>query len=169
MAKFIVVDETRCLACKQCMISCALAHSEAETLAQAVTAGTPIQPRVHVEPVGEYGMPMQCRHCSDAPCVAICPTGAIARSADDAPVLIDRQRCIGCQYCLLACPFGAIDMVRDGKAVLKCDMCIELTEAGGEPACVSACPTCALTFREIDDWLKQRRRKAAELLQTAGQ
>jgi len=169
MAKFIVVDETRCLACRQCMISCALAHSEAETLDEAVAAGMPVQPRVHVESGGDEcrGIPMQCRHCTDAPCMAICPSGAIDRASADAPVLIDQDRCIGCSYCQIACPFGVIDMVRDGKAVVKCDLCIERTEAGQAPACVEDCPTGALAFQEMNDVLKERRRQAAELLRTA--
>jgi len=168
MAKFIVVDETRCLSCGQCMISCALAHGESDTLVQAVTEGEALQPRVHVEPAGEYGMPMQCRHCTDAPCMAICPSGAIDRASDDAPVLIDQDRCIGCSYCMIACPFGVIEMVRDGKAAVKCDLCIERTEAGEAPACVEGCPTGALSFQEMNDWLRERRRQAAELLRTAG-
>ena len=167
MAKFIVVDETRCLACRQCEISCALAHSEADTLVEAVVGGMGLQSRVHVEPGEPFGMPMQCRHCEDGPCMTICPTGAIARSCDDAPVLIDLQRCIGCRYCLLACPFGVISMSREGKAAVKCDRCVERIEAGEAPACVEACPTGAMTFQEIDEWLADRRRRAADYLREA--
>jgi len=167
MGKVIIVDDKRCLSCRQCMIECALAHGEVDTLAEAVAEGVPLQPRLHVEPAGEYGMPMQCRHCQDAPCKAVCPTGAISRASDDEPVLIDQQLCIGCTYCVVACPFGAIDMAREGKAMVKCDLCFERTKAGEAPACVSGCPTGALEYREIDDWIKKRRREAAELLRAA--
>ena len=167
MAKFIVIDETRCLACGQCMVECAMAHTEAATLIEALSAETPAQPRVHVEPCGDFGMPLQCRHCEDAPCMAVCPTDAIQRPSPDGPVLLDSQRCIGCKCCLFACPFGVIDLSRDGKAVVKCDLCIARTEAGEEPACVAGCPTGALQFQEIDEYLTQQRRAAAEMIRSA--
>jgi carbon-monoxide dehydrogenase iron sulfur subunit len=161
MAKIVVATEGRCLGCKSCEIACAMAHSEAKTLAEAVRADVPPQSRVHVEPLDAGGLPLQCRHCEDAPCVAVCPTGAIRRASDDAPVLLDAEACIGCRFCMLVCPFGVIDLSRDGKAMIKCDLCIERTEAGEEPACVAACPTGGLKFVEIDAWLRTRRREAA--------
>lgn len=160
MPKVIVVNEDRCLACNSCMIECALAHSEAGTLVEALSAETPPQPRVHVEPARTFGMPLQCRHCEDPPCIAICPTEAIHRLSPEGPVLLDQDRCIGCKFCVLVCPFGVIELSRDGKAIIKCDLCIERTEAGELPACVAACPTGALEFVELDDHLRQRRREA---------
>jgi carbon-monoxide dehydrogenase iron sulfur subunit len=168
MAKVIIVDEQRCLGCKTCMIACAMAHTDAETLAEALGAQTPPQARLHVMPGGRFGVPLQCRHCEDAPCVAICPTEAIRRASEDGPpVLMDRDRCIGCRMCMIVCPFGVIDTARDGKAMIKCDLCIKRTEAGELPACVAACPTKALRFVELDDHLRQRRREVAALV-TAG-
>lgn len=161
MAKVIVVEEGRCLGCKSCTIACAMAHTEAETLVEAVWSENPPQPRVHVEPIGAGAMPLQCRHCEDAPCVAICPTGAIRRVSEDGPVLLDAERCIGCRFCVFVCPFGVIEMSRDGKAMTKCDQCVDRTQAGEEPACVAACPTGALRFVELNDWLRQRRHRAA--------
>lgn len=160
MAKIIIVDEQRCLGCKSCVLECAMAHTQAASLAEALAAETPPQPRVHVEPLGEFGMPLQCRHCEDAPCMAACPTDAIGRPSEDGPVLLDQERCIGCRCCLVVCPFGVIDLSRDGKAMIKCDLCLERTEAGQDPACVAACPTRALQFVELDDYLRQRRREA---------
>ena len=165
MAKIIVVDQERCLGCKTCVIECAMAHSNARNLAEAISAesGEPApQPRVHVEPLGAFGMPLQCRHCEDAPCITVCPTEAIHRYSETGPVVLDQDRCIGCKFCLLVCPFGVIDVSRDGKAMIKCDLCIERTEAGEEPACVAGCPTKALQFRDVEDYLRERRRRAAE-------
>ncbi len=162
MRKVVVINGARCLACKQCMIECAMAHSEASTLAEAMSSDAPPQPRVHIDPVGQFGMPLQCRHCDDAPCVAICPTGAIRRVSDGGSVLLDQESCIGCKFCVAVCPFGAIELSRDGAAMIKCDMCIERTEAGAPPACVAACPTGALQFREVDEWLGERRRRVAQ-------
>jgi len=167
MAKVITVDADRCLGCKSCMIECAMAHTQARSLVEAMKADTPPQSRVHVEPIGPFGMPLQCRHCEDAPCIGICPTEAIARLDKDGPVILDADRCIGCRLCMLVCPFGVIDMSRDGKAMVKCDMCIERTQAGELPACVAACPTNAIRYEELDEYLRQRRRQAAERIAAA--
>ena len=169
MTKAIITLPQRCLGCKTCEIECALAHTTARTLVDALYCGSLLQPRVHVEPLGDFGMPMQCRHCEDAPCVVVCPTGAIHRFSDHSLVLLDAENCIGCRLCLLVCPFGVIEMARTGKAVVKCDQCIQRTELGQEPACVAGCPTGALQFDEIADYVQQRRREAAVRLATAGQ
>ena len=164
MAKIIVVDEKRCLGCKSCELECALAHTQAGTLIEAMNSGYQLQSRVHVEPAGQFGMPLQCRHCEDAPCIEVCPTDAICRSSQEGPVLLDGDKCIGCKLCMLVCPFGVIDMSKDKKAMVKCDMCIERTQAGQLPACVSACPTGALKLVELDDYLRDPRRKVVRKL-----
>jgi len=167
MTKIIVVNEERCLGCKSCVIECAVAHSHAKDLVEALRAGEPLQARVHVEPFKDFGMPLQCRHCEDAPCLAICPTEAIHRPVENGPVLIDAERCIGCKFCVVVCPFGVIDLSKDGKATVKCDLCIERTEVGEEPACVAACPTGALEFCDLDEWLKRRRKAATKKISVA--
>ena len=100
--------------------------------------------------------------------MAVCPTGAIHRFGENGPVVLDPESCIGCKFCVLVCPFGVIELSADGKAMTKCDLCIERTEAGGVPACVAACPTCGLRFVEIESWPKQRRREAAARIARAG-
>jgi len=165
--KTIVCRIERCLGCRSCEIACALAHCEFDDLREAVAAEPKPERRVRVVAAGPHGLPLQCRHCEDAPCIAICPTGAIYRDSDAGPVLLDRERCIGCKFCVVVCPFGAIDLSRDGKAVVKCDLCIERTEAGEEPACVAACPTGALRFEDLEEWLIERRRAVAEQIATA--
>jgi carbon-monoxide dehydrogenase iron sulfur subunit len=147
------------------MIECALAHTDAASLAEAIQSGD-VQPRVHVEKGPVFGMPLQCRHCEDAPCLSICPSDAIHRVSEGGPVLLDRDRCIGCKFCMIVCPFGVIDLSRDGKAAVKCDLCIERTEAGEEPACVAACPVHGLKLRDLEEWLAERRQKAAENITT---
>ncbi len=169
MTKAIIALPERCLGCKTCEFECALAHTTASTLLEALYSGVPFQPRVHVEALDRFGMPMQCRHCEDAPCVAVCPTGAVHRVPDHSLVLLDADDCIGCRLCLLVCPFGVIEMARNGKAVVKCDQCIQRTQVGQEPACVVACPTGALQFDEITDYVQDRRREAAARIATAGQ
>jgi len=167
MAKMIVIREQYCLGCKTCVIECAMAHADGANLAEALRSESKPHPRIHVEPVGKFGMPLQCRHCQDAPCMMVCPTQAIGRLNQESPVLLDAGRCIGCKMCMIVCPFGVIDLSRDGKAMIKCDLCIVRTAAGLEPACVAACPTGALTFEEVDEFIKQRRRVAGEQLVAA--
>ena len=164
MAKTIITHSERCLGCKTCELECAMAHSSVSTLVEALHSENMPQSRIHVEALGGFGMPMQCRHCEDAPCVFVCPTHAIHRFADDDPVLLDAEKCIGCRVCLFVCPFGVIEMSRNGKAMVKCDQCLERTEIGQEPACVAGCPTGALEFTDITDYLRERRREAARLM-----
>jgi len=164
MGKSIVVDVEKCLGCKSCEIACAVAHSQSGVLEEALTEQPRPQKRVTVESIEQFAVPLQCRHCEDAPCVAVCPTAAIQRQEADGPVLIDQERCIGCKYCLAVCPFGVIDVSNDGRAVVKCDLCIERTKVGREPACVEACPTKALKLVSEKELTEGKRRLAAQEL-----
>lgn len=155
MAKFIVVDETRCLACKQCMAECALAHSEAESLVDALASEAKPQPRVHLETTDDGVTLVRCMHCEEAACIEACPKDAISREGDDGPVIIDPELCIGCELCMKACPFDAISMsVAEKRKVVKCDLCAARRQVGDEPACVLACPTKAIQYCQLDQQAK---------------
>jgi carbon-monoxide dehydrogenase iron sulfur subunit len=169
MGKAITVDVEKCLACKSCEIACAVAHSQSGLLEEAVAEQPRPQRRVTVQAVGECAVPLQCRHCDDAPCIAVCPTGAINRQETDGPVLIDQDKCIGCKYCVVVCPFGVIESSSEGKVVIKCDLCIERTRAGREPACVEACPTKALRLVDEKELVAAKRKLAAEELVSAAE
>lgn len=162
--KMIVVDVARCVGCESCRIACAVAHSKSKDLAGALAEHPRPKPRVQVEAVGRAAVPMQCRHCEDAPCIVVCPSGALSRSGDDEPVLVDAARCIGCKMCVQVCPFGSITLSPEGRGVLKCDLCVERLRAGQKPACVTACPTRALRFEEAQAVSAERRREAAAQL-----
>jgi len=159
--KVIVCRVERCLGCRSCEMACAVAHSQSKDLMKAVLEHPQPQKRVTVEAAGGGGLPLQCRHCADAPCVMICPTEAMHRASESGPVLIDQERCIGCKLCLVVCPFGVISMRSDGKGVIKCDACIERTQAGEDPACVAACPTKTLKFVSVKELMKTVRQRAA--------
>lgn len=161
MKGVIYIDLERCLACRSCEVECAVAHSGAKVLEQAVREDPQPQPRVRVEGAEEFAVPLQCRHCEEAPCVAICPTGAMEKLGPQEPVVIDTERCIGCKWCILVCPFGVLQMDRAGKVIIKCDLCLERIEAGEEPACVVACPTGALQYLSIEEVSARARRRAS--------
>ena len=161
MGKVIVVNIEKCLACRSCEISCALAHSKSKVLIEALEESPKPQHRISVQAAGEFAVPLQCRHCENAPCIIVCPTQSIHRPSADGPVLIAQDRCIGCKFCLTVCPFGVINISSDGKAVLKCDLCIERTKAGQAPACVEACPTKALKFVDEEELIVDKKKLAA--------
>ncbi|MDT8301554.1 MAG: 4Fe-4S dicluster domain-containing protein [Sedimentisphaerales bacterium] len=161
MSKIIVIDIEECMACRTCEIECSLVHSKSNTLEEALNE---VEPRVNVEGAQEFAVPLQCRHCENAPCIKICPTHAIRRENPDSPVLIDQERCIGCNFCLAVCPFGSISPSYDGHRVVKCDLCFERLNAGQEPACVSGCPTGALKFIEAEQYAHGKRTETAEEL-----
>lgn len=164
MAKAIFVDIDKCLACKGCEIACALAHSQSGILEEAISEHPKPQSRIAVEAAGELGVPLQCRHCEDAPCITVCPTKAIGRNTPESPVLIDNDLCIGCRFCIAVCPFGVIELSRDNKVMIKCDLCIKRIKKQSKPACVEACPTGALMLIDEHDWAAGKRRKAAREL-----
>ena len=106
-------------------------------------------------------LPVMCQHCESAPCVDVCPTGASMKRADGI-VLVDRHRCIGCRYCMMACPYKARSFVHEvltdqkestprGKGCVEsCDMCVNRIDHGQEPACVEA-SNGAIIFGDLND------------------
>jgi formate dehydrogenase iron-sulfur subunit len=107
-----------------------------------------------------------CKHCSPAPCLESCPTGALFRTEFDT-VVVQQDICNGCGYCVPACPFGVVEVnVPDGKAH-KCTLCYDRLKGGLEPACAKACPTDSIQFGEISA-LHDRARKRVESLHAQG-
>ncbi|WP_010295102.1 4Fe-4S dicluster domain-containing protein [Clostridium senegalense] len=180
---FVVANPNKCIGCKVCEVACFVAHSKKNNVSGVVgTIKTPVTPRLHNIKVGKVTMPIQCRHCEDAPCANSCPTSAIKQ--EDGIIIIDEKACIGCKSCVLACPFGAIELMpeyKNGEEVLqsnlkqyieneleskskiiayKCDLCKE----NGEAACVKACPKDALTLITPKETKKARNLKAVESL-----
>lgn len=161
MNRMIYVEPGLCLSCKSCELACAVAHSESKDLYRALYEETMPQSRVQVEGIDGRSIPLQCRHCEDAPCIKICPTGAINRLSMGKPVLIQQDKCIGCKWCLMVCPFGMISLKQEGTGVIKCDLCIERLAQGKEPACVSGCPTGALRFLTAEEIARKKREATA--------
>jgi electron transport protein HydN len=180
MNTFVIADPAKCIGCYSCEVACAFVHSSGEeTLSAAQFA-----PRLTVVRTAKVGVPVQCHQCEDAPCAAVCSTGAISFVNDH--VQVNQKRCIGCKYCMIACPYGAMGivaierMVREGTGAnertvrvrkfeaLKCDLCNTLSEG---PACIRVCPTKAL--RKVDPEavakeIKKRKVIAAEEMALRG-
>ncbi len=105
-----------------------------------------------------YAIPINCRHCQDGPCTAVCPTHALHRETPDA-VVISSMKCVGCALCTLACPVGAVWLDVLDKVARKCDLCLPRLRLGKEPACVATCSARALSFGEFDEILAAARQK----------
>ena len=160
MRKVIVADTSKCYACLACVVECS--HRRAGLKPdEPITAQSFAQSSCDVLGVGMAAVPLLCNHCEDAPCVTVCPSGAMHRESDEGPVLLEMDRCIGCKACIIACPFGMIRLMPDGSSVIKCDLCHDRTAAGLNPACVSACPSGALEYKELDDVVDGARKRAA--------
>jgi len=156
--KIIYIDPEKCMSCKSCELACAVEHSESRELVRAVAEEPKPACRVSVVGNEDLSLPLQCRHCEDAPCVAVCPSGAMKKE-ENGIVAIEHNLCIGCNFCVIACPFGVIKTNREGKAVIKCDLCRERLKKGEDPACVEACPTKALAFVEPEASSKEKKEK----------
>ena len=167
MGKRITVVVERCMGCHTCEIACAIEHSESRDLDTIVLSGERPGYRINVEAVGERPVPVSCQHCDEAACLLACPTGAITRLSAGAPVLVDRDRCIGCTMCVQACPFGMMSMGPDGKGALKCDLCVRRQAEHQEPACVASCPTKALRFEEHESANRNKRLVTAQRMTAA--
>jgi formate dehydrogenase iron-sulfur subunit len=102
-----------------------------------------------------------CKHCVRAPCLEVCPTGAIIRTEFDS-VFIQQDVCNGCRACVSACPFGVVDMGDDGKAH-KCTLCYDRLQHGQEPACAQACPTDSIRFGDVDELMAYADQRVANL------
>jgi Fe-S-cluster-containing dehydrogenase component len=95
-------------------------------------------------------MMVQCQHCAASPCETVCPTNA-TYVRDDGVVLIDEKLCVGCKYCIYACPYDARIFDERRGVADKCWLCLDWVLAGGEPACVQACISGARIFGRLDD------------------
>lgn len=113
-------------------------------------------------------VPMSCMHCEQADCVTVCPTGASYKRAEDGIVLVDPEKCMGCNYCAWACPYGARELDENEGVMRKCTLCVDriydeaLPEAERKPACVLACPAHARHFGDYDDPASEVSRRAAD-------
>jgi formate dehydrogenase iron-sulfur subunit len=153
----ILVDVTRCTGCNQCVDTCAEVNQLGENkyLKQQSPDGLSASrwSAIVESPEGAYVRKF-CRHCLDPACVSVCPVGAMYQT-DEGVVLYDSDKCMGCRYCMMACPYGIPRYEWDSATPLvqKCIMCYDRLEDGESPACVGACPEKAMAFGEREEML----------------
>lgn len=140
------IDQNKCTGCNACRIACQTQWG----LPPELTYNTLLEQEKGTYPkVERLITPMQCQHCDDPPCLTVCPTGATYKR-DDGIVLVDAKKCIGCKYCMIACPYNA-RVINDHGVPEKCRFCAEYLAEGGTPACVSTCMNDVRVFGDLDD------------------
>ncbi|HWR35195.1 MAG TPA: 4Fe-4S dicluster domain-containing protein [Clostridia bacterium] len=150
--KAILVDIKRCVGCQSCEQACQRVHGFPEQH-QAHLSDTAL---TVVEQHGEKFVRRMCLHCEDPACASACLVGALKKSSFG-PVTYDAKKCMGCRYCMIACPQAVpkYEWSKLAPYVKKCDMCAERQAAGEKPACVEACPLDASTVGNREDILKE--------------
>ena len=148
------IDQASCIGCFTCQIACKDKNDlQVNQLWRKVHefkgGGSEEQDGIIRSNVYAYWLSMSCNHCEHPKCVANCPTGAMHKREDDGIVLVDREKCIGCGYCVWSCPYGATRLIDHLSS--KCNFCIDLLEQGKKPACVGACIMRALDYGPIDE------------------
>ncbi|MGD8398162.1 MAG: 4Fe-4S binding protein [Anaerolineae bacterium] len=173
--KTVFVNPERCVGCKQCEIACAVEHSQSKSLYQAILEKPKPQSRIHVVP-GLYlstSFPNKCRHCDPAPCISVCPTGALSRDAELDIVVVDGYKCIACAMCAMVCPFDVLtfyasaEIKLDKAVAIKCDHCIDRQHQGRIPACVETCKVGALVFGDINELARDSSLRLARAVSVA--
>jgi molybdopterin-containing oxidoreductase family iron-sulfur binding subunit len=164
----MLIDTTKCASgCDACVKACNTENGINETVKDPRQASQWIRKIDLKNPKNglTHSLPMMCQHCEHPPCVDVCPTGASMKRADGI-VLVDRHTCIGCRYCMLACPYKARSFVhvtlteqnpevpRGQGCVESCTFCVQRVDKGQIPACVEACANAehnAMLFGDLND------------------
>lgn len=167
----MTIDLKRCMGCHTCALACKMQNNVPMGMLwnRILTDGgeNVDSARGEFPHLSKSWLPLACQHCENAPCVKVCPVGATYRD-QDGRILVHYDRCIGCRYCMAACPYNARVFnwqapvrepgfsygdapARPKGVVEKCSLCVERTSKGKEPACVEVCPAKARIFGDLDD------------------
>ena len=148
----IATDLNRCTGCLACMVACKANNNvPIGSYWQKVTRVGPTPKYEGAQPpdVEMYFLPVSCQHCEKPECVRVCPTGASSKR-EDGTIQIDKSKCIGCQFCAMACPYGVRYLNEDEGVVEKCTLCEQRTAQGELPYCVQLCTGRARYFGDLD-------------------
>jgi len=186
--KAVIVDSRRCIGCRGCQVACKiwnkLPAEKTEVSDGEYTNPTDFSPItwkvVHFKEIGDYDrtksgtgglkwrmLADNCKHCLEPTCVSVCPSGALWKRSDG-PVLYDVNRCIGCGYCEMSCPWGVPNFDEEIHSIRKCTMCFDRIDQGLEPSCVATCPTDALKFMTLEEAQRMAREEKTKGLHVYG-
>lgn len=143
----MVIDLRKCIGCQACTVACAhenvLPEGQHRTHVPVYELDTPAGPSQAV-------LPRLCNHCEDPPCTPVCPVDATFKTENGA-VVVDADQCVGCGYCVQACPYEARFLNHETGTADKCTFCVQRTDAGLLPACVETCVGNARVFGDLND------------------
>jgi formate dehydrogenase iron-sulfur subunit len=162
----ILTDTTKCIGCSECVLACKKVNHLKQDVPRRWDSDDGLSARNWTSVLGRPGdeyVRKQCRHCLEPACVNACPVGAMHKTEIGA-VVYDSSKCIGCRYCMMACPFGIprYDWDRIVPYVRKCILCYDRIKEGGQPACTEVCPTKATIFGDRDELLAEAHRRIRE-------
>lgn len=166
----VLYDSTRCVGCQECERACAKAHElpepQDEVKLDVVRKTSEFQRCVvnnYTTSKGEVFVRTQCMHCNEPACTAACLTEAMNKTKEG-PVIWRGNKCMGCRYCMLSCPFDVpkFEFHSANPKIQKCDMCYNRIIKGEKPTCVEACPGEALTFGTRRELIAEARKRIAE-------
>lgn len=153
MAKYgFLIDASRCIDCRACLVACSVENNVPMDTTRIWIKDSGV--------VGEfpdlkhYTAPYHCMHCVDPSCVSACTVGALQQN-EDGIITYDNEACIGCRYCMYACPFEVphFEWNHQFALITKCDLCVSRLAEGQEPACAATCPTDAIQFGARENML----------------
>jgi formate dehydrogenase iron-sulfur subunit len=156
----ILMDLSRCAGCRRCVAACLRSHGAGDDAREEAKGAVDLSPRNLTAMRKGEGVWLRdmCRHCLSPACASACPVAALQKSPLG-PVTYDESRCIGCRYCMLACPFNVpkYEWESASPRLRKCDLCADRVAGGESPACAAACPYGACVFGPREELLEEAR------------
>lgn len=143
----MVVDLGKCIGCQACTVACIMENRVPENAFRTFVSTYEVN---EGKKTGTYMLPRLCNHCAKPACIPVCPTGATFQRQDGA-VVVDGDRCVGCAYCVQACPYDARFINHETGTADKCTFCVQRIDAGLLPACVETCVGGARIFGDLND------------------
>jgi len=148
----MLIDITMCIGCNRCQVACKAQNSLPKGKEEVLSATA----YTAVETHGDARVRRMCQHCAQPACVSACPVGALTKTPEG-PVLYDEEKCIGCRYCMQACPFEVprYEWNSMKPRIQKCWFCYDWIKQGQQPACAKACPTGGTKYGNRDELVKE--------------